>query len=115
VKAFAVLQLSLNLISSYGEAQASSHCHIPNVETDRAGRHRSALSSTRIEMTKMFHAAALSATALLGAAGVASAQPVPMHPPAAQAEATQPPHYEWQYHYAGHDHPEYQGYWALVK
>ena len=24
------------------------------------------------------------------------------------------PHYEWQYHYAGH-HPEYRGGWVLVK
>jgi hypothetical protein len=72
------------------------------------------------DMTKMLYAAALSAAALLGTAGVASAQTAPTQPPAAQAQApqaqaTQPPHYEWQYHYAGQSHPEFQGYWALVK
>jgi hypothetical protein len=66
-------------------------------------------------MIRTLYAAVLSATALLGAASAASAQTAPAQPPATQAEATQPPHYEWQYHYAGHDHPEYQGYWALVK
>jgi hypothetical protein len=66
-------------------------------------------------MTHMLYAAALSATALLGAASAALAQTAPAQQPAAQAEATQPSHYEWQYHYAGHDHPEYRGYWALVK
>lgn len=63
-------------------------------------------------MTKMLYAAALSATALLGAVSAASAQSAPAQPP--MAEATQPPHYEWQYHYAGNSHPEFQGYWALV-
>jgi hypothetical protein len=66
-------------------------------------------------MTKMLYAAAISATTLLGAVSVASAQTAPAQPPMAQAAATQPPHYEWQYHYAGHSHPEFQGYWALVK
>jgi hypothetical protein len=66
-------------------------------------------------MTKMLYAVALSATALLGAAGAASAQTDLAPPPATQAQATQPPHYEWRYHYVGNNHPEYQGYWALVK
>jgi hypothetical protein len=66
-------------------------------------------------MTQMLYAAALSATALFAVTGAASAQTAPAQPAAAQAEATQAPHYEWQYHYAGHSHPEFQGYWALVK
>jgi hypothetical protein len=65
-------------------------------------------------MTKMLYAAAISATALLGAVSAASAQTALAQPPMAQAEAVQPPHYEWQYHYAGNSHPEFQGYWALV-
>jgi hypothetical protein len=66
-------------------------------------------------MIRILFAAALSATALVGAAGAASAQTAPTQLPAVQAEAPQSPHYEWLYHYAGHDHPEYQGYWALAK
>jgi hypothetical protein len=76
-------------------------------------------------MAKMLYAAVLSATALLGAVGAASAQPAYAQPsmapteaaqlPMVEAETTEPPHYEWQYHYAGHSHPEFQGYWALVQ
>jgi len=71
-----------------------------------------------------FYAAAVAATLVL-TAGAASAQTAYTQPQlgaqpqaaqwqAQQAQPQNPPHYEWRYHYSGH-HPEYRGYWALVR
>jgi hypothetical protein len=54
----------------------------------------------------------LAATAAVAFAAIVNAAP------ASAAQYGQPsagtPHYEWQYHYAGH-HPRYQAGWVLVK
>ncbi|MBV9552885.1 MAG: hypothetical protein JO032_08855 [Alphaproteobacteria bacterium] len=47
-------------------------------------------------------------------AAVVSLSPASAAQYSPQATASGTPHWEWQYHYAGH-HPRYQGHWVWVQ
>lgn len=59
----------------------------------------------------MLSAAAIALATLVGAAPGFAQQ---ANSGNASQATTGAPHYEWQYHYAGH-HPRYEGHWVLVR
>ena len=70
--------------------------------------------------TVLFAIAATFAVALSAASALADGPRASSGTAVSQTAQRQPisgraatPHYEWQYHYAGH-HPRYEGHWVLV-